>query len=65
MNSVHDTFFDEVKSEGYETVLPGNEVAVFRIKADMGTEYKVAPMLSNSFSIMPVKSWTAKQMIWV
>lgn len=60
MNSVHDTFFDEVKSEGYETVLPGNEVAVFRIKADMGTEYKVAPMLCDSFCILLVTSGTAR-----
>lgn len=60
MNSVHDTFFDEVKSEGYETVLPCNEVAVFRIKADMGTEYKVAPMLCDSFCILLVTGGTAK-----
>lgn len=60
MNSVHDTFFDEVKSEGYETVLPCNEVAVFRIKADMGTEYKVAPMLCDSFCILLVTSGTAR-----
>ena len=65
MYSVHDTFFDEVRHEGYETVMPCDEVAVFCTKAGMGTGYKVTHMLSNSFSIMPVKSGTARQMIWV
>ena len=65
MYSVHDTFFDEVRHEGYETVRPCDEVAVFSTKAGMGTGYKVTPMLSDSFSIMPVKSGTARQMIWV
>lgn len=65
MYSVHDTFFDEVRHEGYETVMPCDEVAVFCTKAGMGTGYKVTPMLSDSFSIMPVKSGTARQMIWV
>lgn len=60
MYSVHDTFFDEVRHEGYETVMPCDEVAVFSTKASMGTEYKVAPMLSDSFSIMLVKSGTVK-----
>ena len=60
MYSVHDTFFDEVRHEGYETVMPCDEVTVFRTKAGMGTEYKVAPMLSDSFSIMLVKSGTVK-----
>lgn len=58
-------FFDEVRHEGYETVMPCDEVAVFCTKAGMGTGYKVTHMLSNSFSIMPVKSGTARQMIWV
>lgn len=65
MYSVHDTFFDEVRHGEYETVMPCDEVAVFSTKAGMGTGYKVEPMLSDSFSIMPVKSWTAKRMIWV
>ncbi len=56
MYSVHDTFFDEVRHEGYETVIPCDEVAVFSTKADMGTGYKVTPMLNNPFSIKPVKS---------
>lgn len=65
MYSVHDTFFDEIRHEGYETVMPCDGVVVFSTKAGMGTGYKVEPMLSDSFSIMPVKSWTAKRMIWV
>ena len=60
MYSVHDTFFDEVRHEGYETVVPCDEVAVFSTKTGMGTGYKVAPMLSDSFSIMLVKSGTVK-----
>lgn len=60
MYSVHDTFFDEVRHEGYETVMPCDEVAVFSTKAGMGTGYKVAPMLSDSFSIMLVKNGTVK-----
>lgn len=60
MYSVHDTFFDEVRHEGYETVMPCDEVAVFSTKAGMGTGYKVAPMLSDSFSIILVKSGTVK-----
>ncbi|WP_295432812.1 hypothetical protein [uncultured Prevotella sp.] len=60
MYSVHDTFFDEVRHEKYETVMPCNDVTVFRTKAGMGTEYKVAPMLSDSFSIILVKSGTVK-----
>ena len=60
MYSVHDTFFDEVRHERYETVMPCNDVTVFRTKAGMGTEYKVAPMLSDSFSIIMVKSGTVK-----
>lgn len=46
-------------------MMPCDEVAVFSSKAGMGTGYKVTHMLSNSFSIMPVKSGTARQMIWV
>lgn len=60
MYSVHDTFFDEVRHERYETVMPCDEVTVFRTKAGMGTEYKVAPMLSDSFCIILVKSGTVK-----
>ena len=60
MYSVHDTFFDEVRHERYETVMPCDEVTVFSTKAGMGTEYKVAPMLSDSFSIILVKSGTVK-----
>ena len=40
--------------------MPCDEVAVFSTKAGMSTEYKVAPMLSDSFSIMLVKSGTVK-----
>lgn len=54
------TRFDEVRHEGYETVMPCDEVAVFNTKAGMSTGYKVAPMLSDSFSIMLVKSGTVK-----
>ncbi len=60
MYSVHDTFFDEVRHERYETVMPCDEVTVFSTKAGMGTEYKVAPMLSDSFSIILVKNGTVK-----
>ena len=60
MYSVHDTFFDEVRHERYETVMPCNDVTVFSTKAGMGTEYKVAPMLSDSFCIILVKSGMVK-----
>ena len=65
MYSVHDTFFNEVRHERYETVRPCDEVVVFSTKAGMGTGYKVTHMLSNSFSIMPEKSGTTRHMIWV
>lgn len=60
MDSVHNTFFEEVKNGGYETVVPCNEVVVFGIKADRRTEYKVAPMLCGSFCIVLVTGGTAK-----
>lgn len=60
MYSVHDTFFDEVRHEGYETVMPCNEVVVFNTKAETGTRYKVAPMLCDAFCILLVKSGKAK-----
>lgn len=59
MDSVHNTFFEEVKNGGYETVVPCNEVVVFGIKADRRTEYKVTPMLCGSFCIVLVADGTA------
>lgn len=60
MYNAHDTFFEEVRREGYDTVLPCNEVVVFRTKADRGTDCKVAPMLCDAFGILLVKSGTAR-----
>ena len=59
MDSVHNTFFGEVKNGGYETVMPCNEVVVFGIKADRNTECKVTPMLCGSFCIVLVADGTA------
>lgn len=36
MYSVHDTFFDEVRHEEYETVRPCDEVAAFSTKTGIG-----------------------------
>lgn len=60
MDSIHDTFFDEVKNGEYETVLPGNGVVVFGVKADGCSACRVAPMLCDSFCILLVTSGTAK-----
>lgn len=60
MDSVHETFFEEVKSRNYDTVLPCNEIAVFGIDTDKCKEYKVAPMSCDSFCIMIVTDGTAK-----
>lgn len=60
MDSVHETFFEEVKSGNYDTVLPCNEVAVFGIDTDKCKEYKVAPMSCDSFCIIIVTDGTAK-----
>lgn len=60
MDSVHNTFFGEVKNGGYETVMPCNEVVVFGIKADSNTECKATPMLCGSFCIVLVTGGTAK-----
>ena len=59
MDSVHNTFFGEVKNGGYETVVPCNEVVVFGIKADRRKECKVTPMLCGSFCIVLVADGTA------
>lgn len=60
MDSVHETFFEEVKSGNYDTVLPCNEVVVFGIDTDKCKEYKVAPMSCDSFCIIIVTDGTAK-----
>lgn len=60
MDSVHETFFEEVKSGNYDTVLPCNEIAVFGIDTDKCKEYKVAPMSCDTFCIMIVTDGTAK-----
>lgn len=60
MDNIHDTFFEEVKSRKYDTVMPCNEIAVFEIKTDKCTEYKVLPTLCDSFCIMIVTNGTAK-----
>lgn len=60
MDSVHETFFEEVKSGNYDTVLPCNEVVVFGIDTDKCKEYKVAPMSCDTFCIMIVTDGTAK-----
>ena len=60
MGSVRDTFFEEIISGKYDTVLPGNEVVVFEITVDRGKEYKIAPMLCDSFCIMLVTSGVVK-----
>lgn len=60
MDSVHETFFEEVKSGNYDTVLPCNEIAVFGIDTDKCKEYKVAPMSCDSFCIIIVTDGTAK-----
>ena len=60
MDSVHETFFEEVKSGNYDTVLPCNEVVVFGIDTDKCNEYKVAPMSCDSFCIIIVTDGTAK-----
>lgn len=60
MDSFHETFFEEVKSGNYDTVLPCNEIAVFGIDTDKCKEYKVAPMSCDTFCIMIVTDGTAK-----
>lgn len=60
MDSVHETFFEEVKSGNYDTVLPCNEIAVSGIDTDKCKEYKVAPMSCDSFCIIIVTDGTAK-----
>lgn len=60
MDNVHETFFEEVKSGNYDTVLPCNEVAVFGIDTDKCKEYKVAPMSCDTFCIIIVTDGTAK-----
>lgn len=60
MDSVHETFFEEVKSGNYDTVLPCNEIAVFGIDTDKCKEYKVAPMSCDTFCIIIVTDGTAK-----
>lgn len=60
MDSVHNTFFEEVKNKEYKPLLPCNEVVVFGIKASKYMEYRVAPMLCNAFCIMLVTSGRAK-----
>lgn len=60
MDSIHDTFFDEVKNGEYETVLPGNGVVVFAVRADGSSACRVAPMLCDSFCILLVTSGTAR-----
>lgn len=60
MDNVHETFFEEVKSGNYDTVLPCNEIAVFGIDTDKCKEYKVAPMSCDTFCIMIVTDGTAK-----
>lgn len=60
MDSVHETFFEEVKSGNYDTVLPCNEVVVFGIDTYKCKEYKVAPMSCDSFCIIIVTDGTAK-----
>ena len=59
MDSVHNTFFGEVKDGGDGTGMPCNEVVVFGIKADRNTECKVTPMLCGSFCIVLVADGTA------
>lgn len=60
MYNAHDTFFEEVKRGGYDTVQPCNDVVVFETKADMQSGYKVVPMLCDSFGILMVKAGTAR-----
>lgn len=54
------TLFEEIISEKYDTMFPGNEVVVFEITVDRGKEYKIAPMLCDSFCIMLVTSGVVK-----
>lgn len=60
MYNAHDTFFEEVRRKGYDTVLPCDEVIVFKTKSDTGSGYKVAPMLCDAFGILLVRSGTAR-----
>ncbi len=60
MDSVHDTFFESVRNEAYETVWSCDEVVVFGMKADRRMECRVAPMLCGSFCIMLVTSGRAE-----
>lgn len=60
MDSVHNTFFEEVKNGKYETVSPCSEVVIFEIKTDKSKEYKIMPMLCDSFCIILVASGTAQ-----
>lgn len=47
MYSVHDTFFDEIRHEGYETVMPCDDVAVFSTRPAWARDIRLHTCLAT------------------